>query len=100
MAALYTQTRIIPKIGPRALKTNCRERFVSAKGVWLVGVLVIVVLGGMEGGVFIPGEVGGIGALGAFLNVHHISWGASVHDGYGYICRSNCSISTNLIILI
>ena len=64
---IYIQTLITPQLGPRASRTGWRERIVSAKGIWLIGVLVIVVLGGMWGGVFTPGEAGGIGALGAFL---------------------------------
>jgi C4-dicarboxylate transporter DctM subunit len=67
MLFIYVRVRTNPALGPPAPKTGWREKFVSIKGIWLVGVLVVFVLGGMWGGIFTPGEAGGMGAFGSFL---------------------------------
>jgi tripartite ATP-independent transporter DctM subunit len=67
MLTIYTLSRVMPAMGPPGPKTHWRDRFAAIKGVWLVGLLVILVLGGIWGGIFTPGEAGGIGAIGAFL---------------------------------
>jgi C4-dicarboxylate transporter DctM subunit len=56
-----------PAMGPRGPKTALSEKLVSFKGVWIVLVLFVVVIGGIYFGIFSPTEAGGIGAFGAFL---------------------------------
>lgn len=67
MLFIYMQVRVSPKIAPPAPKSAWKERFSSIKDLWLISLLVVFVLGGMWGGIFTPGEAGGMGALGSFL---------------------------------
>ena len=55
-----------PTAGPRGERASWRERLLALKGVWAVGLLFIVVMGGIYGGVFTATEGAGIGAFGGF----------------------------------
>lgn len=46
-----------------------REKFASLKGVWGIGLLFIIVIGGIYLGFFVPTYAGAVGAFGAFLIV-------------------------------
>lgn len=46
-----------------------REKFASLKGVWGIGFLFIIVIGGIYLGFFVPTYAGAVGAFGAFLIV-------------------------------
>lgn len=67
MLTIYIQARVNPALGPPGPKTNWRDKFAAVKGIWLVGLLAVLVMGGIWGGIFTPSEAGGIGALGAFF---------------------------------
>lgn len=67
MLFIYLQVRISPEQAPPAPKSGWPERLVAIRGIWLIGLLVLFVLGGMWGGIFTPGEAGGMGSLGSFL---------------------------------
>ncbi len=67
MLMILVRTTFNPSLGPPVYGVPWKERFVSLKGVWGVGLLVILVLGGIYTGLFTPTEAGAVGALGAFL---------------------------------
>ena len=68
MLTIYIQVKINPAlVGPPGTKASWRNRFASIKGVWLVALLALVVMGGIWGGFFTPEEAGAIGSLVAFL---------------------------------
>ena len=68
MLTIYVQVKINPAlVGPPGTKASWRNRFASIKGVWLVALLALVVMGGIWGGFFTPEEAGAIGSLVAFL---------------------------------
>jgi C4-dicarboxylate transporter DctM subunit len=67
MVVIYIQCTIDPHMGPPGPKTTTREKFAALKGVWIVGVLFMLVIGGMYFGWFNPSEAAGIGAFGAFI---------------------------------
>lgn len=46
-----------------------REKFASLKGVWGIGALFVLVIGGIYAGLFVPTYAGAVGAFGAFLIV-------------------------------
>ena len=55
-----------PAAGPAGAASGWPERRAALRGIWGVGVLVVVVLGGIYGGWFTATEGAGIGASGAF----------------------------------
>ena len=71
-AALYISMVFIrcyknPTLGPPGPKFTWPERFRSIKGLWGMGVLFLLVMGGIYTGVFTPTEAGAIGAGGALI---------------------------------
>lgn len=56
-----------PDAGPPAERFTWRERLRAIRGIWGVGVLFMLVIGGIYGGVFTATEGAGVGAAGAFL---------------------------------
>ncbi|MFH1651961.1 MAG: TRAP transporter large permease subunit [Chloroflexota bacterium] len=64
---IYIRCRMNPTMGPPGPSTSFREKMVSLRATWSVGVLFIMVLGGIYLGVFTPTEAGGIGAAGALI---------------------------------
>ncbi len=56
-----------PSAGPAGVRTTWPQRWAAVRGIWGVGLLVVVVLGGIYGGVFTATEGAGIGAAGAFF---------------------------------
>lgn len=56
-----------PLLGPPGPSSSLLEKVKSLKNVWIVVVLFLLVIGGMELGVFSPTEGAGIGAVGAFF---------------------------------
>lgn len=76
---IYILCKRNPLIGPRGPKTNFREKIVSLKGIWMVLLLFILIIGGIYIGAFTPTEAGAIGAFGAFilaLTRRQLSWQA------------------------
>lgn len=60
-------TRIDKDAAPGGKKASWKERFSSLKGVWLMLLLIIIVMGGIWGGFFTPTEAAAIGSFGTFL---------------------------------
>ncbi len=56
-----------PEAGPPAERFTWAERLRAVRGIWGVGVLFLLVIGGIYGGVFTATEGAGVGAAGAFL---------------------------------
>jgi C4-dicarboxylate transporter, DctM subunit len=56
-----------PMWGPAGDKTTIMEKVKSLKGVWIVLILFLLVIGGIYFGVFSPTEGAAVGAAGAFL---------------------------------
>jgi tripartite ATP-independent transporter DctM subunit len=57
-----------PLLGPPiAIRVTWREKFVSLRELWPVGVLTLLVIGGIYGGVFSPTEAGAVGAAAALI---------------------------------
>jgi C4-dicarboxylate transporter DctM subunit len=66
--ALYIAVRCIldPSLAPREERVSGGERVKALLGLWQMGILIFVVLGGIYGGIASPTEVA---ALGAFLSI-------------------------------
>ncbi len=66
--ALYIAVRCLldPSLAPREARAGPGERFKALIGLWQMGILIVVVLGGIYGGIASPTEVA---ALGAFLSI-------------------------------
>jgi len=56
-----------PEAGPPAQRFSWSERLRAIRGIWGVGVLFLLVIGGIYGGVFTATEGAGVGAAGAFM---------------------------------
>ncbi|NVK43820.1 MAG: TRAP transporter large permease, partial [Oceanospirillaceae bacterium] len=67
MSAVAVAVRLKPEIGPAGKRADWGERREALKGVWGIGVIFIIVMGGIYAGIFTPTEAAGIGASGAFL---------------------------------
>ncbi len=67
IATIYFLCLRNPVMGPRGPQTTFKEKIIALKGIWVVLVLFVIVIGGLYLGVFSPTEAGGIGAFGAFL---------------------------------
>jgi tripartite ATP-independent transporter DctM subunit len=70
--ALYFMTIFLlvwrfPHLGPRGPKTSLREKILSLRNTWSMGILFGLVMGGIYFGIFTPTEAGAVGAFGAFL---------------------------------
>ena len=66
LAVRWVATRN-PTAAPRAERASAAERRAALRGVWPVGLLFFVVLGGIYAGIFTATEAAGIGASGALL---------------------------------
>ena len=56
-----------PKMGPAGPSSSWLEKIKSLKGIWIVVLLFLLVIGGINLGWFSPTEGAGIGATGAFI---------------------------------
>jgi TRAP-type mannitol/chloroaromatic compound transport system permease large subunit len=66
MVLIYFRVKLNPELAPRPLRgVTWKERFVSLKDTWGIGVIALIVLGGIYTGVFTPTEAGALGAFGA-----------------------------------
>jgi C4-dicarboxylate transporter DctM subunit len=66
MILIYVRVKLNPKLAPMTLKgITWRDRFVSLKGTWGIGMLALIVIGGIYAGIFTPTEAGALGAFGA-----------------------------------
>ncbi len=56
-----------PEAGPPAKRFTWSERLAAVRGIWGVGLLFALVIGGIYGGIFTATEGAGVGAAGAFF---------------------------------
>lgn len=70
MLGIYVMVRRKPSLGPIPdVRISWRERFESLYGVWGIGVLFFIIMGGIYSGIVTPTYAGAVGAFGAFLIV-------------------------------
>ena len=70
MGGIYTIAKVRPDMAPQSkIAINWSERISSLKGVWGIGFLFLLVIGGIYTGFFVPTYAGAVGAFGAFLIV-------------------------------
>jgi len=70
MAGIYVRVKLNPSLAPMPKQSiSWEERFKALSGVWGIGVLFLLVIGGIYAGLFIPTYAGAIGAFGALLLV-------------------------------
>lgn len=67
LIVIVVMITIRPGSGPPGPKTTLKEKIISAKSIWHVLLLFLLVLGGIYFGVFTPTEAGAIGAFGATI---------------------------------
>jgi tripartite ATP-independent transporter DctM subunit len=67
MVTVFFWTLKDAKVGPPGPKISLKEKIVSLKGTWIMGLLFLLVLGGLYLGIFTPTESGAIGAFGAII---------------------------------
>jgi C4-dicarboxylate transporter DctM subunit len=66
-AAVAVVTWRDPKAGPPTERQGAKARLNALGGIWAVGALFVLVIGGIYGGVFTATEAAGVGAGGSFL---------------------------------
>ena len=70
MAGIYFMVKARPSLAPISdIRISRLEKWKSLSGVWGIGFLFILVIGGIYTGFFIPTYAGAVGAFGAFLIV-------------------------------
>lgn len=70
MAGIYLMVRARPSLAPLSdIRVSSAEKWRSLTGVWGIGFLFVLVIGGIYTGFFIPTYAGAVGAFGAFLIV-------------------------------
>ncbi len=77
IATIYILCKRNPLLGPSGVRTSFKEKATALKGVWVVVVLFVVVIGGIYLGIFSPTEAAGVGACGALvlaLCQRRLSW--------------------------
>ena len=102
LAALYSVYIAIraladPSLAPRERNAGFRERIRAALGLWQMGLLVMVVLGGIYGGIASPTEVAALGASLSILVMivsRCFSFGAIWRAGVGTVRQ------TSMILLV
>jgi C4-dicarboxylate transporter, DctM subunit len=67
MAMIFIVCQKNPALGPPGPKFSIIERIKSLKGLWGMGALFVLVMGGIYAGIFTPTEAGAIGAGGSLL---------------------------------
>lgn len=67
MLAITATTRLNPALGPAGERMSWPRRLHTLRGVWPVGLLFALVIGGMYTGIFSPNEAASVGAVGALV---------------------------------
>lgn len=70
LVGIYVLVTLQPHLAPRqTIKIPLREKIASLRGVWGIGALFALVIGGIYLGFFVPTYAGAVGAFGAFVIV-------------------------------
>ncbi len=68
MITIFVTLRFRPQLAPTPDQTfSLREKLHSLKGVWAIGLLAFIVIGGIYSGIMTPSAAGAVGAIGALL---------------------------------
>jgi len=67
IALIAVMVRINPRLATAGPKTSFKEKLISLKFTWSVGVIFVLILGGIYAGIFTPTEAGAIGTFGAVI---------------------------------
>lgn len=67
MISIHIRCKRDPSLGPPAPGAHFREKIRAFKGVWVVLVLFLVIMGGIYAGIFTASEAAGVGAFGALF---------------------------------
>ena len=65
LVSIAIRAKLNPALAPPAPSFTNRERLISLGGVWPIGIIIFIVIGGIYLGVMTPTEAGAVGALGA-----------------------------------
>lgn len=65
MLSILIRAKINPALAPPGPSFTNRQRLASLGGVWPIGILIFIVIGGIYLGVMTPTEAGAVGAVGA-----------------------------------
>lgn len=68
--SMYFRARRTPALAPMAefeATVTIKDRMVATKGLWEIGVLALIVIGGIYTGILTPTGAGAMGTVGAFL---------------------------------
>lgn len=60
-------SRVYPSLCPAAVHVSWKERFMSLRLFWGVGILFLIVIGGIYGGVVTPTEAAAVGAVASLI---------------------------------
>jgi C4-dicarboxylate transporter, DctM subunit len=70
VAGIGILVRLKPEMAPSIdIKISRAEKWRSLKGIWGIGLLFFIVIGGIYSGLVVPTYAGAVGAMGAFLIV-------------------------------
>jgi C4-dicarboxylate transporter, DctM subunit len=64
---IFIMCRIDPKLAPSSARTTLKEKVVSTKYTWSIGLLFVLMMWGIYTGIFTATEAAGIGAAGALV---------------------------------
>jgi tripartite ATP-independent transporter DctM subunit len=68
MVLIYIMVKRNPQLAPKPLTgVTWKERIISLKDTWGIGMLAFIVMGGIYSGIFTPTEAGALGAFGALF---------------------------------
>jgi tripartite ATP-independent transporter DctM subunit len=70
LLAIWAWVKVNPGIAPTIeIRLSLAEKVRALRGVWGIGILFVLVIGGIYTGYFVPTYAGAVGAFGAFLIV-------------------------------
>ena len=68
MVQIFIRVKMNPSLAPPVEdKVTWKDRVLAIKGIWGIGVVAVIIMGGIYSGVFTPTEAGALGALATFL---------------------------------
>ena len=67
MIGLYFLVRRDPSLAPPAIRYTWKERWATVPGLWGIGLLFAIIVGGVYSGITTPNEAGALGAVAALF---------------------------------
>ena len=97
MTRMYVRWQ--PSLAPMpGAKVSLLERVASLKGIWVVTLLFVALMGGIYFGLFSPSAAGAVGAFGAFLVV--LLRGKLTRGAFWDALRSTATVTSVLFVVI